>query len=156
MIQIETELIINAPIQRVWEILTDFDKHQRWNPFIKSISGQKEVGKKIKVTLHPPGSKIMTFSPRILVLKKEKELRWKGQLFIPGLFDGEHYFLLEELDESTTLFIHGEKFSGILLGIIKKTLSKTHIGFEMMNKSLKLLCEKDRAIRELERNLTTK
>jgi len=155
-LQIKTEILINAPAAKVWEILTDFEKHPQWNPFIKSISGKKEVGKKLKVTLQPPGGKKMKFTPKVLVFTKEKELRWQGQLFIPGLVDGQHYFLLKKIDENTTKFIHGEKFSGILIGMIKKTLSKTRIGFEMMNKSLKLICEKDRAIRELERNLTTK
>jgi hypothetical protein len=156
MKQIQTEIIIQSPIKKVWEVLIDFDKHSYWNPFIKSILGEKEVGEKLQVIMRVPGMNKMTFKPKVLVFDKEKEFRWKGQLFVPGLFDGEHYFLLRKIDETTTKFIHGELFSGILLGMFNRILNKTRLGFEMMNKSLKLICEKNKGLRELERNLNNK
>ncbi len=43
MKQIETEILINAKPDKVWQVLTDFESHSKWNPFIKSISGEKKV-----------------------------------------------------------------------------------------------------------------
>ena len=37
MRQISTEIEINAPVETVWSILTDFDKYPDWNPFVKSV-----------------------------------------------------------------------------------------------------------------------
>jgi hypothetical protein len=41
----------------------------------------------------------MTFKPTILTLESNKEFRWKGKLGITGIFDGEHYFILEYLNK---------------------------------------------------------
>ncbi len=43
MKKIETEIIIDAPVTTVWQVLTDFERHPTWNPFIKAIAGQKRT-----------------------------------------------------------------------------------------------------------------
>lgn len=79
----------------------------------------------------------MTFKPVVLKFEPKKEFRWKGKLGIQGIFDGEHYFILEEVDNNQTKLIHGEKFSGILVYVMGNVLEKTKIGFELMNEALK-------------------
>jgi len=39
----------------------------------------------------------MTFRPTILKAEPERELRWLGRLLLPGLFDGEHVFEIEQI-----------------------------------------------------------
>jgi hypothetical protein len=58
-------------------------------------------------------------------------------LLIAGIFDGEHYFLLEPIGESQTRLRHGEKFSGLLVGLLSGALSATEAGFTAMNMALK-------------------
>lgn len=142
MKQIETEIVIDATPQKVWQVLTDFENHANWNPFIKSISGEKEVGKKLVIKIQPPEGKGMTFKPIILAFSKNKEFRWIGKLFFKGIFDGEHNFELIENGKKQTKFIHGEKFSGILVPLMKKLLDNTKDGFILMNDALKNECEK--------------
>jgi hypothetical protein len=84
----------------------------------------------------------MTFKPTILNLELNKEFRWKGKLGITGIFDGEHYFILEYLNKDKTKFIHGEKFSGLLVPLVGKMLDKTQKGFQLMNESIKNECER--------------
>jgi hypothetical protein len=143
MKQIETEILIKAKPERVWDILANFEDHPKWNPFIRSITGKKEVGEKITVTLQPPNSSSMTIKPVILAFNPGNEFRWKGKLGIRGIFDGEHYFKLIEQGKVETKFIHGEKFKGIMVPLVGKTLNKTEEGFELMNRSLKEESEKD-------------
>ncbi|EOZ98416.1 hypothetical protein A33Q_1070 [Indibacter alkaliphilus LW1] len=140
--EIKTQIHINATPQQVWDVLTDFEKHGQWNPFIRSISGIAKEGNKIKVVLGPQGDKPMTFNPKVLAFKEAQEFRWLGHLFSPGIFDGEHYFeLMENVDGSTT-FIHGEKFKGMLVGMMAKKLDTAiKQGFEAMNKALKKQAE---------------
>lgn len=142
MKKIETEITIESNISTVWNVLTDFENHPNWNPFIKSITGEKKVGKQLKVFMKLPDGNGMSFSPIILKFEPKKEFRWKGKLGIKGVFDGEHYFILEELNEGQTKFIHGENFSGVLVYLMGKTLIKTKEGFELMNVSLKQECER--------------
>lgn len=99
---LHTEIVINAPLNIIWKHLTDFDKHSEWNPFIKSISGSISVGSRLAVTIQPPGQNAMDFTPELLVVKENEELRWLGRVFMPKLFDGEHYFILEGNSNGST------------------------------------------------------
>nr|MBX2875312.1 SRPBCC domain-containing protein [Saprospiraceae bacterium] len=63
-------------------------------------------------------------------------------LFVKGLFDGEHYFLLSPDEKGGTRFVHGEHFRGLLSGLIFKLIGqKTERAFIKMNKALKQRCE---------------
>lgn len=142
MKQLTTNIEINASANTVWNILTDFDEYPQWNPFILSASGEVKKGVRLEVQLQPPGGNIMTFRPTVLVAEPEREFRWLGQLFLPGIFNGEHYFQIEPLTRDRIRFIHGEIFSGILVPFLAKSLdTKTKTGFEKMNQALKARAE---------------
>jgi hypothetical protein len=143
MKNIQTEILILADTAKVWDVLMNFDSYPKWNPFITSISGERKLGNRLTVSINPPGGKGMTFKPNILTLEANKEFRWKGKLGINGIFDGEHYFILESVDKDITKFIHGEKFSGLLVPLVCKMLDKTQKGFQLMNESIKKECEKE-------------
>ena len=142
---LETQIHINAEPAIIWKKLMDFENYPSWNSFICTIEGPQEVGGKLKVHLKPPGSNGMTFRPRILVLEQGKEFRWKGKLGVSGLFDGEHFFILEAVGNGQTNFRHGEVFKGLLVGLLGGLLEKTKMGFELMNSALKAECEKEDA-----------
>ncbi len=45
MSELNSEIEIGASPERVWQLLTDFDRSPAWNPFIRSISGRAEEEK---------------------------------------------------------------------------------------------------------------
>lgn len=141
MRSIQTEIIINATAEKVWDVLTDFDQYPTWNPFIISIHGEQGIGKKLTVRIQPPGAKGMTFTPIIQDFRMNEKLRWLGSGPIKGLFDGMHSFEIERLENGKTRLIHQENFKGILVGLMKNMLSKTELGFHQMNEALKNRCE---------------
>jgi hypothetical protein len=142
MRNLETEITINASLNVVWDILLDHSAYPDWNPFITQISGPTQPGENLVVNLKPPDGKSMEFKPRVLANEKEKEFRWIGKLFVKGIFDGEHYFLLDPVGPNETLFTQGENFTGILSGLMMKMIGEnTKVGFESMNKALKKQAE---------------
>jgi len=135
--EIKTSILIKATPEKVWNILTDFENYASWNPFIKSIKGEVAVGKTIDVAIEG-----MQFKPKVLVFEKNKELRWLGKLLLPGIFDGEHLFQIEDHKNGSITFHHNEKFKGILVGLFSKKLDKDpRQGFIKMNEKLKALAE---------------
>ncbi|NHN25259.1 SRPBCC domain-containing protein [Flavobacterium jejuense] len=139
---IRTEILINVSPKKVWTILQKFEDYPNWNPFINLIKGDFKVGNQIKVTITPPGSKPMTFKPKVLTYKFNKELSWLGSLLFTGIFDGAHKFELIDNGNGTTTFIQSENFKGILVPLFKNSLEKnTKNGFELMNLKLKELAE---------------
>ena len=141
--ELKTEIIINANAQQIWQVLTAFSDYPNWNQFFTHISGELKIDDKLTVTISPPGSKSMNFTPKVIVLNEAKELRWRGEFISRFLFQGEHYFLLEQLKENETRLIHGEYFAGLLtpvfewLGLLKKTTQ----GFEQFNQAIKQQAE---------------
>lgn len=142
MQEINTHVTISASPEKVWNVLTDFSTYKEWNPFIRSISGKLEKGGKLILRLHIPASKPMIFEPEIIGLEPYREIRWLGKFLFKGIFDGEHYLLINDNGEGTVNFVQGEKFQGILLPLLKGTLIKTRQGFEGMNQALKQRCER--------------
>jgi len=140
MRELRSQIDISAPPERVWEVLTGFDAYPAWNPFMRSIAGHCEAGSRLTVRIEPPGARAMTFKPTILTTESGRELRWRGRLLVPGLFDGDHRLTIEPC-ESGSRFVQSERFTGLLVRLFGKTLAATQHGFDEMNVALKRRAE---------------
>lgn len=135
--QIQTEIIIHASKETVYEIITCFQEYEQWNPFIVKSKGVPVVGTKLSNTMLN-GEKKIVFKPVVSVADLNKRFEWLGSLFFKGLFDGQHYFIIEEIASDQINLIHGERFSGILsTAILKKIGDSTRDSFIRMNQALK-------------------
>lgn len=141
---IETTIEINGTPEAVWRVLTNMEAHASWDPFITSMQGDLKVGKKINVTIAPPNQDGMNFTPTLLNVNKDQELRWRGNILgMDFLFAGEHYFVLTKNTDATTTLTHGEHFSGIMLPLIWGSIKDdTRAGFTAFNEALKHEVEK--------------
>jgi hypothetical protein len=146
MKELRSEIEIDAPPEAVWHELTDFAAFPDWNPFIKEASGALEVGRRLRVRIQPPGTRGMSFKPRLLRVDENRELRWLGRLVVPGLFDGEHIFEIHAVGSGQTRFVQREIFRGALVRFAAPSLDDdTRKGFEEMNRALKNRVEKKSA-----------
>ena len=133
---LQAEIIINASATDVWKVLTDFEAYPQWNPFIRQVTGKAEPGEKLTLQMRL-GNRTMTIRPTVLFVQPQRELRWLGHLFIPGVFDGEHSFVIEPLGERKVRFIQSEEFNGLLIPFSKSLLNETEQNFNEMNRALK-------------------
>ena len=143
MRELRREIDIDAPAERVWAVVTAFAAYPEWNPFIRRISGELQVGAKLEVQIEPPGARATTFKPTVRAVEVDRELRWLGRLLVPGVFDGEHSFRIEQRDGGGSHFVMSERFSGLLVGLFGGLLAKTELGFEQMNAALKARVEQE-------------
>jgi hypothetical protein len=120
-----SEIEIHASGEKVWQILTDFERYPEWNPFIRWAKGQAITGTRLTVRIQPSGAGGTTFTPTVLKVEPNRELRWLGRLVMPGIFDGEHIFSIETIGAQHVLFTQREIYTG----------------FEEMNQALKALAE---------------
>ena len=141
MRELQASVEIAATLERVWEIVTDFDAYPEWNPFMRRISGPLEPGGRLEVRIEPPGSRALTFRPRILAVEPNRELRWLGRFLLPRLADGEHQLLIEPSGGNRVHFVQRERFRGALVPLLGRTLRRTRLGFEEMNNALKIRAE---------------
>lgn len=138
---VEAVTEIDAPVQAVWAELTAVSAYADWNPFIIKFEGQLVPGSRVEVRIAPPGGRPMTFRPTITAVESERRLEWLGRFLVPGVFDGRHSFLLEDMGQGRTRLKQTEAFSGVLVSLTGKTLERTRAGFEAMNQALRLRAE---------------
>jgi len=138
MLELRTEIEIDAPVERVWAVLIDFERFPDWNPFIRRIHGHAQVGSRLDVLLGASGTRPMRFRPTVKAVVPNRELRWLGRLGLPRLFDGEHIFQIEPLGPNRVRFVQRERFRGLLVPLLARSLNRdVRRGFEEMNRALR-------------------
>ena len=138
MKELRSQIEIEASAERVWQVLTDFAAYPEWNPFIRRVDGRPEVEEQLVVRMRPSGTRGMTFRPTVMKVEANRQLRWLGHLLVPGIFDGEHIFEIEELERDRVRFVQREVFKGLLVPLLARSLDRdTQRGFEEMNRALR-------------------
>jgi hypothetical protein len=84
----------------------------------------------------------MSFKPTVLEAEPVRSLRWLGRFLLPGVLDGEHSLRIEPIADGRVRFEQAERFNGLLVRFIGKTLERTQRGFEEMNEALKRRAER--------------
>ena len=135
---IESRIRIEAPIDKVWQILADFDNYHHWNPFTPKIELQKVVGTEVvlHVRLNPNSNKITKQKETLLVWEEGKQMDW-------GITDAWYVRTvrtqrIKAIDATTTEYYTSDIFerplTGLILFLFKKNIQ---IGFDEVAKGLK-------------------
>jgi hypothetical protein len=86
------------------------------------------------------GREQQVFRPTVLVARAGQELRWRGRILVPRLFDAEHYFLLRT-EGTATILTQGEHVRGVALWFFD--MAELVPGFQAMNTALKARAERN-------------
>ncbi|MFN8356663.1 MAG: SRPBCC domain-containing protein [Spirosomataceae bacterium] len=135
MKQYHTQIVINAPVEKVWQALTDFDSYPTWNPLVGSLSGEMKTGGTLTTYIVPLQK---TYHPTLLVYQPYEELTWQGIQGAKFLMAGKHYYKLKKISKNQTQLSHGEWFTGLMAYLIPKALlQKMEAAFVNHNQLLK-------------------
>lgn len=124
---------INAPPEKVWDVLMDTSAYPEWDPYCISIEGSVAPGAQLKAysTLSPD----RTFPVKVTELVPQQKMTWaSGMPF--GLFKGQRNFVLTP-KESGTEFTVREVFTGPMLMFIGGTIPDMNEPFEAFVTGLK-------------------
>jgi hypothetical protein len=145
----ETEITVNAPIEKVWELMLNVHEYRKWNPFVVSIETYGDVSKtgtamKLHVRWMNGGMQTSNeiieevFPPKIGERGKKLahwSYRFTGPLDKLGLVHALRFQWLEENSDGTTSYKTREEFSGLLTGFLP--LKKVQDGFERQAKAIR-------------------
>jgi hypothetical protein len=142
MKEYHTKIEIIASIEKVWEVLSDFEGYNEWNPLVSQITGDISEGGTIKTTIVPLRK---TYSATLLSFKENGEMIWKGKQMASFLLAGKHYYILKKQNDNLTTLEHGEYFTGVFsVFISKRILQKMENAFVAHNIALKQRVENEK------------
>lgn len=130
---IYTEILIQAPAEDIWAVLVNNQAYPQWNPYHIKVEGEIHVGSQLSVHIQKPNGDQVFIQPHVIQLQPSRILTWGGG--IPGIFTGEHTFLLEEQNDFSTLLVQEEMFRGIAVPFA--SLESIESGYNAMNQALK-------------------
>lgn len=103
---------INASVEKVWQVLTDFGSYRAWHPILtlESPAGPVAVGTILqgRSSGGPAGEQPVAFT--IALVQAPNQLSWTGG--DPDVLAGRHSFQLEQRADGSTEFVESEVFSG--------------------------------------------
>jgi hypothetical protein len=114
MAETVTDIIIDAPADRVWQALSDFPSYPEWNPLIRRVGGTVTLNAHLTVTLAASDGSERTVHPTVVHLRPGREIRWRDRPVVPALMDVESSFKIEPLGPEQVRFVHWQATSGLL------------------------------------------
>ncbi|WP_170387960.1 SRPBCC domain-containing protein [Ruegeria atlantica] len=140
--RIHTDIVIDAPPDTVWSVLTDTANYGNWAAFLVGIKGEIMDGSKVTVDfqLDPSKEKLTTLDHTIKVVDGE-QFYWaeKG----PGGIRDNHHFRVEPLGEGTSRFVQSDEIIGGITFLMGGRLAKMYVdGYQAFNRGLKAEAER--------------
>ena len=144
MREVRTEIKINAPKAKVWDILMDFDTWAEWNPIVTKAGGSAAIGEALTMTMAgPDGGDAQSYSPVITEFSPPDSFRWNAKMGASFLFSNDKILELTETESGTHL-VHSETFSGLMAAMMwGKMKAGVPPMLNSMNEALKTLAEKE-------------
>ena len=132
---------IDAPVERVWEVLTDFGRYGEWNPFTTRVDANLEVG--AAVELHVVlGPLRVRQTVRIETVEPPLSLVWGMSMGASWLLSARREQRLEPLGESRCRYLTTDAFHGPLtLPVALVWAGAIRRGFNAMAEALKARAE---------------
>lgn len=117
MTTLTTSIDIDAPIEKVWAVLTDFDAYSEWNRFTPIVETSGRIGEpvRLRVRLNEKENGRLTRSALTMKKKAAYELCWGSENF---LIKVNRYQTLTPLEDGGTRYESREPFGGLLAPLI--------------------------------------
>lgn len=125
---------IEAPAERVWQLVTDLDWWNRADNGVISVVGDLEQGQKIKLVseLQPKRG----FTLEVSEMQGPRRMTWSGGMPL-GLCTGRRTFVIDPTDADRCSFTMAEDFTGPLSPLIVKSLPDFQASFDQFAQALK-------------------
>lgn len=132
---------IDAPVQRVWDILVDFERYGEWNPFTTRVEAELTIGS--PVLLHVALGPLERKQPeRIEILEPPHLLAWGTTMGHPLLLSALREQRLEALSETRCRYLTTDATSGLLTPLVALLFGRLiRQGFNRMAAALKTRAE---------------
>lgn len=143
MKEIRTEISLEAPVDRVWELVSDVTLYQHWNPLFRLVSGRMHLDEQLELMVNLPQMDPFTIRPMLLSIVPATKIYWQYIWLNKALLTWDYCTVLEEIDSNQLKYVQKSRFGGLLGPLFSLGMSKSIAeGMENLNKALKRWGEK--------------
>jgi uncharacterized protein YndB with AHSA1/START domain len=132
------ETSIQASPEQVWALLTDADGYVRWNNTVLKVEGRIAPGQ--RVTVRPKINPDRAFPVQVVAFEAPRRMVWSGGMPL-GLFQGVRTFTLTPGADGAVVFSMREEYSGLLAGLIGRSIPDLQPAFDEFAADLKRAAE---------------
>ncbi len=137
---VHTEIDINAPVETVWDILTDFEKMPEWSSTFQGIQGEFKKEAQIASIYKGPLGKEMRIEHPLVSLIDGHEFAWSSEVAL-GIID-HHIFRVERIDDARTRFVQTDQPNGSAMRVLGPLVARIFKNmYETFNRELKTRAE---------------
>jgi hypothetical protein len=133
---------INAPLEKVWSVLTQLENYPKWNPFTPRVETTFVVGEPaiLYVTMNERHQRIQR--EVLTVFEPQHAFAWASIMGSPLILKANRSQIVEPLDDHRTHYQTYETFDGLLVPLIMALYRKDiQRGFEAVGQALKQYVE---------------
>jgi hypothetical protein len=105
-----TEIVINAPIEKVWNELTNFEEMSTWNKSLQKIEGDFRKNGQTEVHFMDNKGIVGIYKHQLIHFEEGKLFGWSDP-FIFGITDN-HKYQLEKISQNQTKLIQSDEANG--------------------------------------------
>ncbi len=120
---VRAEVEIDAPIERVWQILKDIDRYGDWNPFTPRVETTLQIGDPIHLHVRLVGKRL-THRVEYITRNEPYTLGWEMKMGARFLLRAERVQTLTGIDENRTHYRTEDCFTGWLRPLVLALFGK--------------------------------
>jgi uncharacterized protein YndB with AHSA1/START domain len=135
-------VVINAPPERVWEILTDAAGYAEWNPEIVGLEGRMALDERIVARVRLGDGALRRVPMRVTRFETPTRMEWVGGLPL-GLFVGRRTFTITPSAGRSEFRLH-LAMSGLLSPLIARSVGDRQPEVDSFSAALKKRVEERR------------
>lgn len=140
-VQIEHRVGIQASADRIWELVSELEKWEHWNPLHPGATGRIGFGSPLQVVEAFPGEDRRTVEVKVVEWEPRQQLVWRSQGFMSLWL---RFLEIDELGPTNCIFSNGVVVDGFLgKREAKKRKQALKLGFGILGEAIKEKAEKD-------------
>lgn len=137
MNQVKTEVILQAPVDRVWALVADLSLYPQWNLLVEKATGAFEPGGRLDLSVRLPGIDPFHVAVRVLRLETEALFSWRGAMWSDALLAWTYCLRLEGGAAGQVKVVQTSEFTGALAPLFSFALNRSFAaGMSDLNQAL--------------------
>jgi uncharacterized protein YndB with AHSA1/START domain len=141
--KVATEILIQAPPEKIWSVIIDFPAYPEWNRFLKAVRGQPAPDSQIEVDVHYYGKNVEKKTGIVTGFNPPKYFSWVWKHSWGAWFlSSEHVLRLKEKEGGRAIFFQEIYLTGLGLKFRRRDMEHmAKLSMGKLNDDLKFRIE---------------